>query len=60
MNEMIKANVALDILGIILSLIPIAYILGDRRYKQKSNRYFFGVALSNIFMIAGDLAGCAD
>lgn len=56
MNEMIKANVALDILGIILSLIPIAYILGDRRYKQKSNRYFFGVALSNIFMIAGDLA----
>lgn len=56
MNEMITANIALDILSIILSLIPVAYTLSNRRYKQKSNRYFLGVATSNIFMITGDLA----
>lgn len=56
MNQMINANIALDILSIILSLIPIVYLIDHRRYRQKLNRYFLGVAVFNIFMIAGDLA----
>ena len=53
---MITANIALDILGIILSLIPIVYLISNHRYQQKLNQYFLGVAVSNIFMIVGDLA----
>lgn len=56
MNQMITANIALDILGIILSLIPIVYLISNHRYQQKLNQYFLGVAVSNIFMIVGDLA----
>ena len=56
MNQMITANIALDILGIILSLLPIVYLISDHRYQQKLNQYFLGVAVSNIFMIVGDLA----
>ncbi len=56
MNEMITANIALDILGIILSLIPIVYIVSNHRYKQKLNLSFLGMAVSNILMITGDLA----
>lgn len=56
MEQMIVANIALDIFSIVLSLIPIAYLLSDRRYKQRLNQYFLGVAVSNIFMIFGDLS----
>lgn len=56
MNEMITANIALDILGIILSLIPIVYIVSNHRYKQRLNLSFLGMAVSNILMITGDLA----
>lgn len=56
MEQMATANIALDILGIVLSLIPVAYLVGNRRHQQKLNRYFLGVAVSNIFMIIGDLA----
>ena len=55
-RAMITANIALDILGIILSLIPIVYLISNHRYQQKLNQYFLGVAVSNIFMIVGDLA----
>lgn len=55
MEQMITANIALDFVGIILTLIPAAYLLSGKRYKQRLNLYFLGVAVSNIFMIAGDL-----
>lgn len=56
MEQMVKANIALDIFSIVLSLIPVAYLLSNRRYRQRLNQYFLGVSVSNIFMILGDLA----
>lgn len=55
LERMITANIALDFVGIILTLIPIAYLLSGKRYKQRLNLYFLGVSVSNIFMITGDL-----
>lgn len=54
-ERMLTANMALDEFGIVLTLIPAACILSGRRYKQRLNQYFLGVAVSNIFMILGDL-----
>lgn len=54
--QMITANVSLDVFSIILTLIPIVYLLSGERYKQRINLYFLGVAVSNIFMIIGDLS----
>ena len=56
MDQMIIANISLDIFAIVLSLIPVIYLLSNRRSKQRLNQYFLGVALSNVFMIMGDLA----
>ena len=56
LERMITANIALDFVSIILTLIPIAYLLSGKRYKQQLNLYFLGVAVSNIFMIIGDLS----
>lgn len=56
MSQMVTANIALDIASIVLSLIPVVYLLGGRRYRQRLNQYFLGVCLSNILMIIGDLA----
>ena len=56
MNQMVTANIALDIVSIILSLIPIVYLLGNQRYRQRLNQSFLGVSISNIFMVLGDLA----
>lgn len=56
LNQMRIANIALDIFSIILSLIPVVYLLSSQRYGQKLNRYFLGISVSNIFMIIGDLA----
>ncbi len=55
MEQMITANIALDIFSIVLSLIPVVYLISNRRYRQKLNLFFLGVAVSNIFMIIGDL-----
>ena len=52
---MITANIALDVFCIILSLIPIVYLLSEHRYRMKLNRYFLGISVSNMFMIIGDL-----
>ncbi len=56
LERMITANIALDFVGIILTLIPIAYLLSGKRYKQRLNLYFLGVSVSNVFMITGDLS----
>lgn len=56
LQQMVLANISLDIFGIILSLIPIIYLLNGNRYRQQINRYFFGIAIVNICMILGDLA----
>lgn len=53
---MVTANIVLDCFSIVLSLIPAVYILNNHRYRQRLNQYFLGVSVSNIFMIAGDLA----
>lgn len=55
-DQMVLANIMLDIFAIVLSLIPVVYTLNDQRYHQRLNQYFLGVSVSNIFMIAGDLA----
>lgn len=56
MERMVTANIVLDIFSIVLSLIPVVYILNNRRYRQKLNQYFLGVSVSNVFMIIGDLS----
>lgn len=56
MNQIILANIALDIFSIILSLIPIGYLLSSQRWRQKMNLCFLGICVSNILMIFGDLA----
>lgn len=55
-EQMITANITLDIFSIVLSFIPIVYTLNNQRYRQRLNQYFLGVSISNIFMIVGDLA----
>ena len=56
MDQMAAANIALDVVSIILSLLPVVYLLGNHRYRQeRSNRYFLGVCVSNLLMIVGDL-----
>jgi len=55
MDEMIYANITLDIFSIVLSVLPIVYLISNHRYRQKLNQYFLGVCISNILMIAGDL-----
>lgn len=47
---------ALDVFSIILSLLPIFYVISNHRYQQKLNLYFLGVCVSNILMIIGDFA----
>lgn len=56
LERMITANIALDLFSIILTMIPIVYLLSGRRYRERLNLYFLGVAVSNIFMIIGDLS----
>ena len=55
MDELIYANIRLDIFSIVLSVLPIVYLISNHRYRQKLNQYFLGVCISNILMIAGDL-----
>lgn len=52
---MIAANIALDIVAIVLSMVPIFYLLGGYRYHLRLNQYFLGVCVSNLLMIVGDL-----
>ena len=56
LERMVTANIALDIFSIVLSLIPVVYLLSNHRLKHRLNQYFLGVAIANIFMIIGDLA----
>ncbi len=56
MKQMLTTNIALDIFSIVLSLIPIVYLLSNQRYRQRLNRYFLYICLSNVVMIIGDLA----
>ena len=55
LQQMILANVSLGAFGIILSMIPVIYLIHGKRYRQQINRYFFGIAISNICMIIGAL-----
>ena len=55
MDELRYANIALDIFSIVLSVLPIVYLISNHRYRQKLNLYFLGVCISNILMIGGDL-----
>lgn len=59
MDQLVLANISLDVFAIILSFIPVVYLINNRRYRLKLNFFFLGVALSNIFMIIGDLADWA-
>ena len=55
MERMVTANVALDVVAIILSMIPVAYVLADGRHRDRLHRWFLGVAVANIAMIVGDM-----
>ncbi len=55
-ERMVLANIALDIFSFLLSLIPTFYILGKKRFHQKLNLYFGGMAIANMCMIVGDLS----
>lgn len=55
-ENIILTNIALDIFSIILTSLLLVYLLSGKRYQQQTNWYFLCVALSNIFMIIGDLA----
>lgn len=55
MDQMIIANVALDIFCILLCLMPILYLTSAHRYKIKLNQYFMGLCISNALMILGDI-----
>lgn len=59
MEKMITANIALDIFSIVLSLIPVAFLSSNHRYKQTLNQYFLCICLSNVLMIFGDLSDWA-
>lgn len=59
MDELRYANIALDIFSIILSVLPIVYLVSNHRYRQKLNQYFLSICISNIFMIGGRPAGLA-
>ena len=59
MDQLVLANISLDVFGVILSFIPVVYLINNRRYRLKLNFFFLGVAVSNIFMIIGDLADWA-
>ena len=56
MDKLRYANIVLDIFCIILSILPIVYLVGNHRYRQKLNQFFLGACISNIFMIVGDLS----
>lgn len=55
-KQMLTANIALDVYCIILAMIPIIYLLGGKRYRQRLNLYFLGIAVSNVCMTFGDLS----
>ena len=55
LDDLRYANIALDIFCIILSILPIVYLISNHRYRQKLNQFFLGACISNVFMIAGDL-----
>lgn len=55
-KQMLTANIVLDVYCIILAMIPIIYLLGGKRYRQRLNLYFLGIAVSNVCMTFGDLS----
>ena len=58
MDQMIIANVALDIFCILLCLMPILYLTSAHRYKIKLNQYFMGLCISNaLTALSGAVVG---
>ncbi len=55
MSELRYANIALDIFSMMLSSLPVIYLISNHRYRLKLNQYFLGICLSNILMTVGDL-----
>ena len=47
-DQMVLANIMLDLFAIVLSLIPVVYTLNDQRYRQRLNQYFLGVSVSRL------------
>ena len=55
MEDLRYANIALDFFCIILSMLPVTYLISSRRYQKRLNQFFLGICISNVFMILGDL-----
>jgi two-component system LytT family sensor kinase len=56
LDQMIIANISLDIFSIILSMVPTIYLMDGQYRSSESNKYFLGVCIANILMIIGDMA----
>ena len=46
----------MDCFCVVLSALPISYLVTNGRYRDRLNRFFLGICLANIVMILGDLA----
>ena len=55
MDNLRYANIVLDVFCVVLSILPIVYLLSNKRYRKRLNQCFLGVCVSNIFMILGDI-----
>lgn len=55
MDNLRYTNISLDFFCLTLSILPIVYLLSNRRFRLRINQFFLGVCISNIFMILGDL-----
>ena len=55
MDNLRYANIALDWFCLVLSFLPVVYLVSNQRYREKLNQYFLGACLSNMVMTLGDL-----
>ena len=56
MDNLRYANIALDWFCLVLSILPVVYLVSNQRYREKLNQYFLGACLSNMVMTLGGFA----
>lgn len=54
LNQFRTANFILDILAVMLTALPIAYIASGGRWKKEYGRFFLEMCMCNIVLTAGD------
>ena len=48
-------NIALESFSLLICLILVVYMLGEKKEKNQTNRWFDAMVLSNMCMLVGDL-----